>query len=66
MWGVLDAIFRADNILDFVIEVVSLFSPRILSTTRRVIAAGHAQRPPGAQYQSEFYRCCHTGSNGSL
>jgi len=66
LWGFLDATFRADNILDFVIDVISTFSPRMLSTTRRVSAAGHVQRPPEARYQDEFYRCCHTHSNGSL
>ena len=40
VWGVLGTTFRADNVLDFVIDVVSPFSPRMLSTTRRVIAAG--------------------------
>jgi len=66
MWDALDTTYCADNILDFVIKVISLFSPRILSTTQRVTAAGHVQRPPEAQYQDEFYRCCHTHSNGSL
>jgi len=64
--GVLDTTFHADNILDFVIDVISIFSPRMLSTTRRVSAAGHVQQPLEAQYQDEFYRCCHTRSNGSL
>jgi hypothetical protein len=64
--GILDTSFRADNILDFVIDVISKFSPGMLSTTRRVSAAGHVQRPLEAQYQDEFYRCCHTHYNGSL
>ena len=38
----------------------------MLSTTRRVSSGGYVQRPPEAQYQDEFYRCCHTLSNGSL
>ena len=66
LWGLFDKTFHADNILDFVVDVISLFSPRMLSTTRRVSSAGHVQRPPEAQYQDEFYRCCHTHSNGSL
>ena len=66
LWGILDTTFCADDILDFVIDVISIFSPRMLSTTRRVSAAGQVQRPPEAQYQDEFYRCCHTRSNGSL
>ena len=65
LWGVLDTTFHASNILDFVIDVISIFSPQMLLTTRRVSAAGH-QRSPQAQYQYEFYRCCHTRSNGSL
>jgi len=66
LWGFLDTTFHADNILDFVIDVISIFSPQMLSTTWRVSAAGHVQCPPEAQYQDEFYRCCHTHSNGSL
>lgn len=54
------------DILDFVINVISLFSPKMLSTTRRVGPAGYVQRPPEAQYQDEFYRCCHVHSHGSL
>ena len=65
LWGILDTTFCADDILDFVIDVISIFSPQMLLTTRRVSAAGH-QRSPQAQYQYEFYRCCHTRSNGSL
>ena len=38
----------------------------MLSTTRRVSSGGYVQRPPEAQYQDEFYRCCHILSNGSL
>ena len=63
--GILDTTFDANNILDFVIDVISKFSLQILSTTRRV-TADQIQRPPEAQFQDEFYRCCHTRSNGSL
>ena len=38
----------------------------MLSTERRVSIAGDVQRPPEAQYQDEFYRCCHLYSQGSL
>ena len=38
----------------------------MLLTTRRVSFAGHVQCPPEAQYQDEFYHCCHTHSNGLL
>jgi hypothetical protein len=65
LWGVPQTTFSANCILDFVIEVISLFAPQILSTTR-VSAAGHVQRPPEAQYQDEFYRCSHQYSSGSL
>ncbi|EDR00458.1 uncharacterized protein LACBIDRAFT_334116 [Laccaria bicolor S238N-H82] len=65
--GILDTTFHTDNdILDFVINVISVFSSQMLSTTQRVSAAGHVQRLPGAQYQDEFYHCCHTHSNGLL
>ena len=66
LWGVWDTTFCLDNILDFMIDVISIFSSQRLSTTRRVSAAGYFQHPPEAQYQDEFYRCCHTHSNGSL
>ncbi|EDR08420.1 uncharacterized protein LACBIDRAFT_297062 [Laccaria bicolor S238N-H82] len=66
LWDILDTTFHADKILDFVINVISIFSPQMLSTKRRVTTAGHVQHSPQAQYQNEFYRCCHTHSNGSL
>jgi hypothetical protein len=56
---------NSDNILDFVIDVIQMFSRQMLLTTRRVGPAGYVQRPP-AQYKDEFYRCCHIHSNGSL
>lgn len=64
--GFLHTTFHADNILDFVIDVIQKFCPRMLSTTRRINDAGHVQRLPEAQYQQEFYRCCHLHSSGSL
>ena len=57
--------FEPHNILKFVLDVVSKFSPRILLTKRR-IGPSYIQRPPESQYQDEFYRCCHICSNGSL
>ena len=65
LWGIIDTTFNAVNIAEFVISVISIFSPRMLSTSRR-IGPGGVQCPPEAQYQDEFYRCCHTRSNGSL
>jgi hypothetical protein len=52
------------TILEFSIEVIRRFSPLNLSNERR-IGAGFIQRPPEAQYQDEFYRCCHELSKGS-
>jgi len=49
----------------FVVDVICKFSPGLLSAERR-IGPGCIQRPPEAQYQDEFYRCCHISSNGSL
>ncbi|KAF8236630.1 hypothetical protein L208DRAFT_612677 [Tricholoma matsutake] len=57
--------FNAVDILELIIGVIVKFSPGKLSTERR-IGSGCIQRPPEAQYQDEFYRCCHTYSNGSL
>jgi hypothetical protein len=54
---------------------IARFPRRLLSTKRR-IGPGCIQRPPErrtrldigpqAQYQDEFYHCCHAYSNGSL
>ena len=66
LWSFFNATFHTDNILDFVIGLISIFSPQMLLTTWRVSSAGHVQCPPEAQYQDEFYCCCHTHSNGSL
>jgi hypothetical protein len=68
-WKLFDTIpaipFQAVDILTFVVDVISTFSPRLLSAERR-IGPGCIQRPPEAQFQDEFYRCCHICSNGSL
>jgi len=53
------------SILEFAVQVITSFSPRLLSTEGR-IGPGCIQRPPEAQYQDEFYRCSHAYSNGSL
>jgi hypothetical protein len=68
-WKLYDTVpaipFETGNLLQFVVSVISNFSPRLLSTERR-IGPGCIQRRPEAQYQDEFYRCCHKCSNGSL
>lgn len=66
LWDTIPAIpFQAADILTFVVDVISKFSPHLLSAERR-IGPGCIQRPPEAQYQDEFYRCCHMCSNRSL
>ena len=45
--------------------VIRGFSHRHLCTVRRV-GPGFVQRPPEAQFQDEFYRCCHAYSKGSV
>src|SRR6516164_7829835 len=57
--------FQAGNILAFVVDVIRKFSPCLLSAERR-IGPDCIQQPPEAQYQDEFYRCCHISSKGSL
>ena len=57
--------FHITNILEFVVAVIRKFSHRLLSTERR-IGPGFVQRPPEAQFQDEFYRCCHSYSKGSV
>ena len=61
----LPATFVADNITDFALNVIRMFSRQALSA-KRTIGPGCVQRPPEAQYQDEFYRCCHVYSNGAL
>jgi hypothetical protein len=46
------------NLLQFSLDVIHQYSPRNLSDRHR-IGLGSIQRPPKAQYQDEFYRCCH-------
>ena len=57
--------FESNSILQLALEVITRFSPRLLSAERR-IGPGCIPRPPEAQYQDEFYRSCHAYSNGSL
>jgi hypothetical protein len=54
------------NLPAFAVNVIRQFSRVILSTERQIVGASSIQRPPEAQYQDEFYRCCHKYSNGSL
>jgi hypothetical protein len=54
-----------NTILELVIKVIGGFSPTLLSAEQR-IGPGCIQRPPEAQYQDEFYRCCHAYSKGQL
>ena len=66
LWGKLSTAIpiSATNILDFVVAVIRLFSPQYLATRR--IGPGFIQHLPEAQYQDEFYRCCHSYSKGCL
>jgi len=57
---------ESNNILEFALEVIARFSPRLLSAERRRIGDGCILRPPEAQYQDEFYRSCYTYSGGLL
>jgi hypothetical protein len=52
------------DLLTFSLEVIRLFSPLNLSSTRR-IGPGCVQRPPEARYQDEFYRCSDLVTKGS-
>ncbi|KAF8273603.1 hypothetical protein EI94DRAFT_1715381 [Lactarius quietus] len=54
-----------DNIVDFAKKVLQRFDPRALTGQREVNDSGAVQRTPEAQYQDEFYRCCHNLSGGS-
>jgi hypothetical protein len=52
------------NITKFVVDVIRLFNPCILSAERRIGTS--IQRISEAQYQNEFYHCSHVYPNGSL
>ena len=60
-----DITFDEKNLLGFVVEVISHYSPTNLMGNMRV-GPGCIQRPPEARYQDEFYRCSHDHSNGSV
>lgn len=49
----------------FAINVIKQFSHKCLSAPRGM-GPSDKQRTTEAQYQDEFYRCCHQYSNGSL
>jgi hypothetical protein len=52
------------SLLSFVTNVIKKFSFLQLSSPRT--RGPDRQRTPEAQYQDEFYRCCHAHTNGSL
>lgn len=52
------------SLRDFAISTIKFFSPDQLSI-RRQIGPGSFQ-PPEAQYQDEFYRCCHLLTQGTV
>ena len=56
---------KEGNIVDFVVNVICRFDPRVL-LGERTIGPGAAQSIPEAQYQDEFYRCAHLHSGGSV
>jgi len=56
---------QADNILKFVITMISEFSPKRLAAEGRIGPSGF-RRPLETQYQDEFYRSCRTCSKGMV
>ncbi|KAG8791597.1 hypothetical protein FRC16_000353 [Serendipita sp. 398] len=54
---------KEDNLLQFVIAVLSCFSPSQLAIPRKA-GPSFIPRPPEAQFQDEFYRCSHLYSGG--
>jgi hypothetical protein len=66
LWETLPKVpFKTNGLLNFVISVVSCFSPTRLAETRR-LASGGTQQIPEAHYQDEFYMNCHICSKGSI
>ena len=66
LWGTTPSTpLNTTNLLDLAVTVIRMFSPQVLATGCKV-GPGFIQRPPEAQYQDEFYRCCHRYSRGSL
>ncbi len=67
LWGTTPPTpFNVTKLLDFAVTVIRMFSPQVLAATGRQIGPGFIQCPPEAQFQDEFYRCCHRYSKGSL
>lgn len=68
LWGITRTTpptpLNTTKLLDFAVTIIRMFSPRV--PTRRQIGPGFIQRPPEAQFQDEFYRCCQRYSKGSL
>jgi hypothetical protein len=60
-----DNAIAGQDLLSFAIEVIHRFSPLQLLFQRKLGTSG-MQRPPEAQFQDEFYLCCHAYSKGSL
>jgi hypothetical protein len=58
-------VIREDRLLQFVTNVIKLFSPINLSTPRH-ISPQCIQRPPEAHFQDEFYRCSYEHTGGSV
>jgi hypothetical protein len=56
---------KEDDIVDFAKNVLQRFNPRVFTGQREIDNSGAVQRTPEAQYQDEFYRCCHILSGGS-
>ncbi|KAF8272173.1 hypothetical protein EI94DRAFT_1718648 [Lactarius quietus] len=56
---------KEDNIVDLTKKVLQRFDPRAFTGQREVNDLGAVQRTPEAQYQDEFYRCCHNLCGGS-
>ncbi|KAF8263271.1 hypothetical protein EI94DRAFT_1741297 [Lactarius quietus] len=50
---------KEDNIVDFAKKVLQRFNPGAFTRQRAINDSGAVQRTPEAQYQDEFYRCCH-------
>jgi hypothetical protein len=56
---------KEDDIVDFAKNVLQRFNPRVFTGQREIDNSGAVQRTAEAQYQDEFYRCCHILSGGS-
>ena len=66
LWGINPSMpFPITDILEFVVTIIRLFSRQFLASQRQ-IGPHFIQNPPEAQYQHEFYRCCHSYWKGCL